>query len=350
MPDFGSPFRKGATPQNNGVGVYYRTTTDPSIMQWNVNVQRQIRNYASVTIAYVGSRGVNLLRQIDLNPVQSQLRDGESVFGDPTGTRQARPLARQNRSFGSLTYNKADGWSRYHSLQTSLTRRFDHGLQAQVSYTLSRCTDLSSGTLGAADGGTPATNPYDPGYDQGPCAFDRTHNFRGSGIYALPFTGHALTRGWQMSAIVSAVSGRPFTPSIGFDRSGLLTANQRPNLVAGHTIDDVYTGNIAQWFDPAAFELPAVGTLGTVGRNTLRAPKFFTIDLAVTKSLTLKATSVELRVEAFNVTNHTNFNPPAANIFLVSPSEPSRPYSPTAGQITSALAPRQLQLAVKLTF
>jgi len=293
---------------------------------------------------------VNLLRQIDINPVTPRVVNGVQVYGVPRSATQAGiiPNLRLNPSYAALTYNKPDAWSKYHSLQTSLNRRFSQGVQAQVSYTLSKCTDLSSGSFGG-EGSTAATNPYDEAYDEGPCYFDRRHNFRGSGIYALPFQGNALVEGWEISTIVSAVSGRPFTPAIGFDQSGLQTANQRPSLAAGRSLEDVYTGNINQWFDPTAFVLPAAGTLGDVGRHSLLGPKFFTMDLSVIKNVRLQGSTLQFRLEAFNVTNYTNFNLPNANVFAAAPNG-GGVYAPTAGRITSALAPRQLQVAMKVTF
>jgi hypothetical protein len=351
-PRFPFPYASGATPQTNvGNGIYYKSSTDPFIMQWNVNVQREILDNTSVTVAYVGSRGVNLLRQIDINPVLPRLVNGVEVFGVPRSATQAGiiPNQRANPAYAALTYNKPDAWSKYHSLQTSLNRRFSQGVQAQVSYTLSKCTDLSSGSFGG-EGSTPATNPYDESYDEGPCYFDRRHNFRGSGIYAFPFAGNAFVEGWEVSTIVSAVSGRPFTPAIGFDQSGLQTGNQRPNLATGRNLDDVYTGSITQWFDPTAFTLPAAGTLGNVGRHSLLGPKFFTMDVSIIKNVRMQGSAtLQFRLEMFNLTNFTNFNLPNANVFAAAPNGGGT-YAPTAGRITSAGSPRQLQLAAKVTF
>src|SRR4029078_8561592 len=144
-----------------------------------------------------------------------------------------------------------------HSLQAALNRRFEQGIQSQVSYTLSRCRDTSSGNS-LFEGGTVAINPYDLAYDQGPCLIDRTHNLRASVVYQLPFRGNRLPDGWQVSTIVSAVSGTPLTPVIGFDQSGLQTAGQRPNLASGRSLDNVLAGGsvdatcgrVTQDFDP----------------------------------------------------------------------------------------------------
>ena len=351
-PVFPTPYSTGGIPAINvSNGIDYHLDEEPYIAQWNVNVQREIMEATSVTVGYVGSRGKNLLKQADLNPVTTSVVNGVTVFGVPRGA-TVNGIAsnpRQNPLYAGLTYNVANTWSEYHSLQTSLNRRFNRGVQAQVSYTLSTCTDLSSGSFGG-EGSTAATNPYDIEYDEGPCYFDRRHNFRGSGIWALPFSGNVFVEGWEVSTIVSAVSGRPFTPAIGFDQSGLQTGNQRPNLAAGRDIDDVVSGNVNQWFDPTAFTLPAAGTLGTVGRHTLRGPKFFTTDVTLIRNIRVaEGKQVQLRLEAFNLFNNTNFNLPNANVFVQGPGGGGT-INATAGQITSASAPRQLQVALRFNF
>ena len=110
------------------------------------------------------------------------------------------------------------------------------------------------------------------------------------------------------------------------------------------------TGDPNRWFDPTAFTLPGPGTLGSVGRHSLRGPKFFTTDLTLIRNIPVAdGKQVQLRLEAFNLFNNTNFNLPNANVFVQGPGGGGT-YNATAGQITSALAPRQLQLALRFNF
>jgi len=223
----------------------------------------------------------------------------------------------------------------------------------------SRCRDTTSGNS-LFEGGTAATNPYDEEYDFGPCQIDRTHNLRASAIYQLPFTANAFVTGWQLSAIVSAVSGAPFTPLVGFDQSGLQTGGtQRPNLAAGRSLEDAVTGGrldttcgcIAGYFDPTFFTLPAAGTLGTgVGRDSLRGPGLLTVDFAVSKNIGLAGgTYLQLRAEMFNLFNRVNYGLPNAAVFVAT-ADGAAAYNANAGQITTAGAPRQLQFGAKLVF
>ena len=137
------------------------------------------------------------------------------------------------------------------------------------------------------------------------------------------------------------------------DRLG--TGAQRPSLASGRSIDTVVTGDINRWFDATAFTLPSPGTLGTAGRNSVTGPDFMTIDLALQKNIRLGGrggdrASIQLRAEAFNVTNRTNFGQPNANVFVQAPNGGAT-YSPTAGRITTlASTARQMQFAIKLVF
>lgn len=340
-------------------GLDYDITGTPRLQQWNVNVQREILSNTSVTLAYVGSRGDHLQQQRDVNPVLARtLADGTVVYGTRNGT-QTASNPRLNPVFAGLTTGNSLSTSSYHSLQAALNRRFEQGLQSQVSYTLSRCRDTSSGNS-LFEGGTVATNPYDLNYDEGPCLIDRTHNLRASVVYQLPFHGNWLAEAWQVSTIVTAVSGAPFTPAIGFDQSGLQTAGQRPNLASGRSLDAAVTGGsvdatcgcILQYFDPTFFTLPAAGTLGSsVGRDSLRGPALFTVDFGLSRNIALssRGTYLQLRLEMFNLFNRVNYGLPNPTIFIAT-ADGGAAYNPIAGQISTALSPRQMQLAVKLVF
>jgi outer membrane receptor protein involved in Fe transport len=337
----------------------YNMGDSPRLHQWNVNVQRELFSATSVTLAYVGSRGDHLQRQRDTNPVTPRtLTDGTVVYGSRNGA-QTISNPRVNPQFAALVSANTYAESDYHSFQAALNRRFASNVQSQLSYTLSRCRDTTSGNS-LFEGGTAATNPYDEEYDFGPCLIDRTHNLRASAIYQLPFKANAFVSGWQASAIVSAVSGAPFTPLVGFDQSGLQTGGtQRPNLAAGRSLDDAVTGGrldtacgcIIGYFDPTFFTLPAAGSLGTgVGRDSLRGPGLLTVDLAVSKNVDVTGGAyLQFRVEIFNLFNRVNYGLPNSAIFVAT-SDGGAVYNANAGQITSAGPPRQVQFGAKLVF
>ena len=188
----------------------------------------------SVTLAYVGSHGDRLQRQRDTNPVTPRtLADGTVVYGTRNGAQTISESPRQSavRSLISAnTYAESD----YHSFQAALNRRLSP-TSSRRSRTRCRAAATRRRATRSSKAAPPATNPYNEGYDYGTCEIDRTHNLRASAIYQLPFTANEFVSGWQVSGIISAVSGAPFTPLVGFDQSGIPSG-----------------GNIARTWRPAA--------------------------------------------------------------------------------------------------
>jgi hypothetical protein len=351
-PVFPTPF---VTPRTGAIvsqGIDFNTDRTPYMMQWNLNLQREIADATVATIGYVGSRGKQFFKQRDVNPVQPRMVNGATVYGTATATAVITPNPRLNPQFQSLNFGAAIADSDYHSLQLSVNRRFYRNLQAQLSYTLSKCEDISSGNFGG-EGGTASTNPFDAEYDRGPCSYDRTHTFRGGAVYSLPFSGNAFVEGWQVSGIFNLSSGAPFTPTVG-DISGLGTGGQRPNLAPGADLANAVKGGIDQYFDPTWFVMPAPGTLGNVGRNSLRGPGFTTVDMLLSKNVTLSGgASLQFRLEGFNIFNRSNFAAPAAASAtpLTIGAGGVGVINTAAGRITSLVGDaRRMQFAVRFNF
>lgn len=113
------------------------------------------------------------------------------------------------------------------------------------------------------------------------------------------------------------------------------------------------TGDPAQWFDPAAFVLPAVGTFGNVGRNELIGPDLRTVDFAVSRAFGTPAlgarSRVDLRVEVFNVFNRANFGTPSL-IAFAGTSDTEAPLA-SFGQIrTTVTSARQIPLGIRWSY
>jgi hypothetical protein len=331
-------------------GLNYSMDETPHLMQWNLNVQRELVPATILTVGYVGSLGRDLLQYYDDNPVQPlQRADGSVVYGVPRGAVAgivSNPRA--NARLAQINWLSTTAESEYHSLQMELNRRFYRNVQAQVTYTLAHCRDHSSAMSGL-EGGAEQTNPYDADADWGPCLNTRTHSFRGSGIVALPFSGNAFVEGWQISGLVGLHTGIPFSPEVGFDQSGPVTVQQRPNWASGRDADNALPGAGGRYFDPAAFELPAPGTLGNVGRHVLTGPGRVDVDVAVIKDTAIRGVTLQLRVEVFNVLNRTNFGQPSTALFSAAPNGGGA-RNAAAGLITAAAPARQLQFAVKVLF
>jgi hypothetical protein len=317
--------------------------------QWNFNIQRQLIDSTTLTVGYVGSRGLHLYGARDINPVLPTTVNGVQVFGVPRGASPGfTSNPRLNPAGAALNSEAPVADSSYHSLQVGVNRRFSHGLQSQLSYTWSKCMDNASGTYGL-EGGIPWSNPLNGSFDRGRCLFDRPHVFRLSGVYAFPFKQNIFVKGWQMSGGLGVQSGSPWNVIIGFDQSGNTIANQRPNLAL--PADTIMTGDINHWASASGFSLPAPGTLGNLQRDFLTGPGVVNLDYAVMKETTIKEqVRLQLRAEFFNVLNHANFALPLASAFAQAPNGGGTP-NPTFGKITATTtSSRQIQFAVKLLF
>ena len=114
--------------------------------------------------------------------------------------------------------------------------------------------------------------------------------------------------------------------------------NDRPNVTGDPALDEP-TATRRDGSTPAAFSMPAFGTFGNSGRNTLEGPGYKNVSLAVLKLIPLGAARLQARFEAFNLLNSTNFDLPDAFFG-----------SPTFGQVLSAGSPRRIQLGVRVLF
>ncbi len=348
-PQFPNPFPGALPPPAQLVGVDYNTDVTPHMYQWNFNIQRQLIESTTLTVGYVGSRGLHLYGARDINPVLPTTVNGVQIFGVPRGAAAGMiSNPRLNPAGAALNSEAPVADSSYNSLQVGVNRRFAHGLQSQLSYTWSKCMDNASGTYGL-EGGIPWSNPLNGSFDRGRCLFDRPHVFRLSGLYAFPFNKNIFVKGWQMSGGLGVQSGSPWNVIIGFDQSGNTIANQRPNLAL--PADTIMTGDINHWANPAGFTLPAPGTLGNLQRDFLAGPGVVNLDYAVMKETTIKEqVRLQLRAEFFNLLNHANFALPLASAFAQTPNGGGTP-NPTFGKITATTtSSRQIQFAVKLLF
>ncbi len=348
-------------------GYDYRSTSTPYMMQYNFSVQRELGTGNVVTLGYVGSQGRHLWAQHDLNAPLPNTPAATVPAGSPCGllaclaTIPGRgPTVTPNRrpnpqGVTFLVYFQPVGTSNYNSLQASFNHRFSHNFQTQVSYTWSKSLDQVSNSIGLEAGqgqsGTGASNPYSRAYDYGRSTFDRRHNFSASAVYQLPFKGNRLIEGWQLSGFLTAVTGFGFNPAIGFDNEGLqaftTTNAERPNIASGCTYQSAVIGKPNQWYNPACFVLPQVGTPGNIGRDVLSGPGLFNFDFAILKNTKItERFNSQFRAEFFNILNHPNFGIPTTNTFVQGAG-----FNPTAGVITTTTTyQRQIQFGLKIVF
>ncbi len=329
--------------------------TTPFIMQFNASVQRALPGNWDVMVGYVGSRGIDLIRLGDANLAPETIVNGVKVYQPQLG--------RRNPNFTGIWQRVTDAESFYNALQIGAHKRFSRGWRAQVSYTLSESTDDSSG-INSQDFSNVVQyglDWYDPTFDRGPSAFDARHNLTFNATWELPFaqdktgiTG-AFLKGWQISNITTLRSGHPFTPQLGFNRSGNLNTtsfsmHERPDVVSGC---DPVLGGPDRYLDIACFQLPPVNQRGNAGRNSIVAPGLVAVDLSLVKGFEMaQGRRLDVRIECFNLLNRPNFAVPSGRTAFTGVAANGSPIvAPTWGRITSTVTTsRQVQLGLKLTF
>jgi hypothetical protein len=300
------------------------------IYSWNAAIQRQLPFNFALELAYVANRTHGAIKRLDLN---AGLVPGADNAGRPL-------FAPFGRTATALTWFPTN--SQYDSLQVKLDRRFSNGLLWTNSYTLGRAKDYGSDGGALSTIGTPANIALTYGLSD----FDRTHSFVSSFVYELPFmkdakgAAAAILGGWQVAGVFVAQSGTPVDITTSNATLKAPGNTQRPNLTGSQrVIGDIGAGK--QYFDPAAYSVPAAATFGNMSRNTgPRGPHYINMDASLVKRVHVnERVMAELRVDAFNVTNTPHFNNPNGALG-----------NPTFGQITSSFGERFLRFGAKVTF
>jgi hypothetical protein len=304
-----------------------------NMQTWQVSYDRQITNTLMAEVAYVGSRGENLMWCFNANEVQPGL-------GSQASRRLVQPLA----NVANIIQCDPTNRSSYNSLQGKVLKRFSRGLQFLASYTFGQSLDYagSAASGGGAVGGPQSITLFEQ--SRGPSGFDVKHRFVLSWVWALPFgEGHTIAEGgllkpllenWQFSGIVTLSTGRPFTV---FLNTGVNNgAPSWPNRIGDGKAEDPSPD---LWFDIADFEAPPPNTYGDSGRGVLYAPGTQTVDVSLSRVFPIMSRfRLQFRADAFNLLNAPQFGFPNANIG-----------SPTAGRITSTIGDnRSMQFALKL--
>ena len=279
----------------------------------------------------------------------------------PQGTQYIPAGARPNPYVSAGFFWFTEGNTSYNALQVDFKRRLARGLQFRADYTWSKTLDMNSGQTGAQaqNQAQMILDRNDLRRDWGPAALNITSQSSISATYELPLgrgrrwignaggLGEKLIGGWQVNGIATLLTGFPFTPLIGANRSGDGNTRNpdRPSLNPSFT-GPVVLGTQAQWFNPNAFLLPAAGTYGNLGRGVYSGPGLADVDLSVFKNTALaERVNLQFRSEFFNLLNRTNLGTPNATVFS------GASINPSAGLITTlATTPRQIQFGLKLIF
>jgi hypothetical protein len=336
---------------------------NPRVHVYNVSFQRELWWRTALTLGYAGSRGEHLLRSGDVNTAQPIIQADGTPF-IPAGT------PRPNTAFSTIELKSSDGESWYNALIVDVRRRLRDGLSLQSSYTLSKSEDTTQASTffsDATNGTTSAMPEYIPDYNKGPADFDTRHNWVLSFTWELPFAknaspaARALLAGWRMSGIWAMRSGQPLTAFVAANRSrsqwnpsrGPGIGQDRPSYAPGFGPENAINGTPEQWFVPEAFVLQPAGTFGNTGRGDFTGPNLRTLDLSLGKEARWGRLGgsgrIELRLEAFNILNRTNFGVPELRAFA-GQADGEAPLA-TFGRISNTVtSSRQIQLGARIVF
>jgi hypothetical protein len=234
----------------------------------------------------------------------------------------------------------------------TLQRQAGRNVTVSTNYTWSHCIgDIAVDITSVNNNNNQGYNdPSNRSLDRGDCNGDRRHVLNFTAVAQTPqFDNTTLRRiatGWTWSGIYRWSSGSPLDVLAGSDRAlnGILSASgtgiQRGVQILGNPHTDQSGGPFTNWLNRGAFDLPALGTLGNVGRNSVVGPSTWSFDMALSRSFRFREDQrLEFRAEAFNVTN--SFRPGNPNTTLTSAQ---------FGQLRTSLDPRILQFALKYAF
>ena len=322
---------------------------DGRVQNWYLSVQREIGPRMLVDVAYVGNHADNLLLFANLN---------QAAPNNTAGTlslQSRRPI----QQWADITYAFDGGKSEYRALQIKYDWRLSTDVSLLSAFTWSRTLDNGAGSLENQNGNFPAPQDINNlGAEWGTSGYDQPFNSTTSLVWALPLGRgrligggasaplDAVIGGWRLAGINTMTSGVPvtfvYTPSAAAVVSGIAqdfrgANNYRPNVVCDPTTDG---SNINAYFNAACVVAPTDPSqpFGNASRNSVRAPWFWQLDASLTKQLALGSRAkLEVRLEAFNVLNRTNFQAPNGNRS-----------SGAFGTIISTYDARQLQLGAKL--
>lgn len=368
IPNFADPFYGNPPPNGQFSTPLTNLTLSPKLplpysQDWDLNIQRSFGADILFEIGYVGTKATHLPRFIEGNPAVFIPRQSSENNVDQrrlySGCTLADPPSKCTYASTGLIAGIAN--SSFNALETSLRKRFSHGISFLASYTFSKTLDDASSFNITGSAARPvagendlAQNPFNLAAERGRSLFDARHRFVLSYQWDVPLwrQPHGWYQqalgGWQVNGIVTLMTGTPFTV---FDSTDVSLqggapeitgfSSNRPNLVGNpnsgpHKVDNWFNAAAFQQLDPVA----NAGQFGTAGRNIVDGPGYANWDFSAFKNIRVaESKEFQFRAEFFNILNHTNFRLPDSDIS-----------SPTFNHILAAQPPRLVQFALKFLY
>lgn len=304
----------------------------PTVYQYSFGIQNDLRRFGALAVNYVGSRGVRLLRAVNIN---------QPLPGDMTARKLSLNQVRPYAGYGSINERQTSAGSRYDSLQVTYAVRPSKGGFFNLAYTYSTALTDSSDDRAVANG---PQDIHDYRAEWGRASFDRPHIFVANYSYELPFgrrlhgVAGAFGKGWQMSGITKFQTGPALTVTDGNDRALVGAGSpQRPNVVGTPTPFKT----VEKWFDVGAFARAASGTFGNAGNGIIRGPGINSWTLSAFKRFRVtERASWQFRSEFFNAFNHPSFS--GVGVAISTPA--------SFGVVSGTRDARVIQMALKLSY
>jgi hypothetical protein len=374
------PYTRSYTNPKYTVGAVYMpippNLKTPQVYNWNLTVQRQFSANLFVSASYIGSQAIHLWDAVELNPAVF-LGTGPCTLNTPTGAVAYNTCSTTGNTNARRVLNLADpvkaqyisnltafddgATSNYNGLLLSTAWRATKTVSINANYTWSHCIGDQNWAGSIPNPNQNYVHLNNRALDRGNCSAatassDRRHLFNFTAVAQTPrFANNAMRiigSGWSLSVIYRLSSGQPLTLLSGLDQGLNGFSQQRVNQVALNPASPAQgsaCANVApcvSWLNTSAFQQPALGTLGNIGTFNVPGPDFFQFDVALSRQFRIiEGHRLEVRAEAFNLTNSLRLNNPGVTLSTGS----------TFGVVTSSRTdgtndPRIMQMALKYTF
>jgi hypothetical protein len=292
--------QNGASAGNLPATVLPTRIDTPYVESYNVQIQQEFYWGTVLQLGYVGALDRHLSGAEELNAAMP----GTGAAG--------LPFFGMGRTASTIGFNNGLT-SNYNALQVALNKSFSKGMSFTASYTWSRA-------MGYTTQNGMLLNPFDVRANYGPQDFDRQHNLSIGHVFELPWGRHGsnlvqtVLGGWQWNGVFTWATGAPLTITADPISCACPGNTVLANLNLNNGVGLAGTGS-GSFFNPAAFSAPRLGTFGNLGRGALRGPDTVNYNMSLFKNFhVMDRFNLQLRGEAYNITNATNYAPPVTNI------------------------------------